>query len=277
MTRALVLGGGGVTGIAWEIGVLCGLHRAGVRLGEADTIIGTSAGSVVGTLLASGGDLEMAAAQQEKDVPAGRSSSSGGPGNSQVLAALAVLADPSIPPQEARARVGAMALAAPTRDEQTYVAMIGAGLPVQDWPDRDLRVTAVDTADGRDLVFDAASGVPLWSAVAASCAVPGIFPPVTIDGRRYMDGGIRVGAAADLAAGADHLVVIAPMAALTRARITAEIAASGAGRSLLIEPDTAALQEMGQNMMDPAHRAASVRAGIRQGQALAEDVRAVWL
>lgn len=275
MRRALVLGGGGVIGIAWEIGVLCGLHRAGVRLGEADTIIGTSAGSVVGTVLAAGTDLEMAVAQQEKAVPASRPAG-GGWGYSRVLAAFAVLADPSVPPREARARVGAMALAAPTRDEQTYVAMIGAGLPVRDWPGRDLRVTVVDTADGQDSVFDAASGVPLWSAVAASCAVPGIFPPVTIDGRRYMDGGIRVGASADLATGADRLVVIAPMAALTPAVITAEMAATGAARSLLIEPDEDSLREMGQNMMDPTLRPASVRAGIRQGRALAEEVRAVW-
>ena len=68
--RALVLGGGGVTGIAWQIGVHCGLRRAGVVLGDADTIIGTSAGSVAGIVLAAGVDLEMAAAQQRKDVPA---------------------------------------------------------------------------------------------------------------------------------------------------------------------------------------------------------------
>ena len=274
MRRALVLGGGGVTGIAWEIGVLCGLRRAGVSLGEADTIIGTSAGSVVGTVLAAGTDLEMAVAEQQKEAAAGRSA--GGSGDSRMLAAFAVLADRSLAPREARARVGAMALAAPTRDEQSYVSMIGAGLPVPDWPDRDLRVTVVDTADGRDLVLDRSSGAPLWSAVAASCAVPMIFPPVTIDGRRYMDGGVRGGAAADLAAGADRLVVVAPLAALTRAQVTAEITAAGADRSLLIEPDEAALRDLGQNVMDPARRPASVRAGLRQGQELAEAVRTVW-
>ena len=54
------------------------------------------------------------------------------------------------------------------------------------------------------MVFDAASDVRLLDAVGASCAVPGIWPPVTINGRRYIDGGIRSAANADLAAGCDR-------------------------------------------------------------------------
>ncbi|MBG0563950.1 patatin-like phospholipase family protein [Actinoplanes aureus] len=274
MTKALVLGGGGVTGIAWELGVLCGLQRAGVPLGDADLVIGTSAGSVVGTVLTAGIDLEIAVAMQTASTSDG--SGSGGGGAGRVLTALAVLADPSVPVMEARMRVGAFALSAPTRDEQSYVAGIASLLPIRDWPARELRITAMDTADGRDVVFDAASGVPLQLAVAASCAVPGLMPPVTIDGRRYMDGGIRLGAGADLAEGADQLVVIAPMAALDPARIEAEMASTGAGKTLLIAPDEAAMTAMGQNFMDPARRAPTAQAGLVQGQALAEAVRAVW-
>ncbi|GIF13862.1 patatin-like phospholipase family protein [Actinoplanes teichomyceticus] len=275
MTKTLVLGGGGVTGIAWHLGLLCGLQRAGVPLGDADTVIGTSAGSVVGTVLAAGVDLEAAVDGQERD-PGPPRSPRRGVGGGPWLSALAVLVDPDVPARQARARVGAMALAAVTQDEQSYLARMAPLLPVRDWPARDLRLVVVDTADGRDVVLDAASGVPLLSAVAASCAVPGLMPPVTIDGRRYMDGGVRLGAGADLAAGADRLVVVAPLAMLGRERIVEEMAAAEAGRSLLIEPDEAALTEIGPDFMDPARRPAAVRAGLRQGAALADAVRAVW-
>src|SRR6202171_5167425 len=63
-TRALVLGGGGVTGIAWEIGVLSGLLSAGVDLRKADVVIGTSAGAYVGARYASGYDVEQLLAEQ---------------------------------------------------------------------------------------------------------------------------------------------------------------------------------------------------------------------
>ncbi|BAL89507.1 putative patatin-like phospholipase [Actinoplanes missouriensis 431] len=277
MTKALVLGGGGVTGIAWHLGLLCGLQRAGVPLGGADTIVGTSAGSVVGTLLAAGVDLEAAVAEQLREVaPRPGGGGGGGRGTGQFLAALAVLADPSVPPQQARAQVGAMALTAPTADEATYLSRMEPLIPVRDWPERDLRLVVVDAADGRDLVLDRASGATLLQAVSASCAVPGLMPPVTIGDARYMDGGVRLGAGADLAAGADHLVVIAPMAALSRDRIRAEMASTGAGKTLLVEPDEAALEAFGPNFMDPSRRPAAAGAGLRQGEALAEAVRAVW-
>ena len=60
MTRALVLGGGGPVGIGWEAGLLVGLARNGLDLRKADAVVGTSAGSVVGFTLASGGDLAAA-------------------------------------------------------------------------------------------------------------------------------------------------------------------------------------------------------------------------
>ncbi|GIF08310.1 patatin [Actinoplanes siamensis] len=263
-----------MTGIAWHLGLLCGLQRAGVPLTDAGTVIGTSAGSVVGTLVAAGADLEAAVHAQQQEVarPGGRPA----PRPGSWLASLSVLLDPSLPPREARARVGAMALAASTQDEASWLARIGGLLPVHEWPAGDLRLVVVDTADGQDRVLDAASGAPLPHAVAASCAVPGLMPPVTIGGRRYMDGGVRLGAGADLAAGAERLVVIAPMAALDRDRIVAEMAASGAGKTLLIEPDAAALEAFGPDVMDPVRRPAAVRAGLRQGEELAGAVRPIW-
>ncbi|MFC7533560.1 patatin-like phospholipase family protein [Actinoplanes sp. GCM10030250] len=277
MTKALVLGGGGVTGIAWELGVLCGLQRAGVPLGDADYVIGTSAGSVVGTVLTSGIDLGAAVAVQAQEAPPPRPGGRNG-GNSVngAMAAFAVLGDPSVPAEQSRMRVGAFALSAEVGAEEAYVSRISSLLPARDWPARELRIVAVDTADGREVVFDSTSGVPVDLAVAASCAVPGLMPPITINNKRYMDGGVRLGAGADLAAGAGHLVVIAPMAALDRDRIRREMASTGAAHTLLIEPDEAAAEAIGLNFMDPSRRAPSVHAGLRQGESLAEAVRAVW-
>ncbi|MEU8659762.1 patatin-like phospholipase family protein, partial [Actinoplanes philippinensis] len=218
-------------------------------------------------------DVEAAVALQQRPAtePAGT-----GPGRGGAwLAAMAVLLDPSVPPRQARAQVGAMALAAGL-DEDRYLARMAELVPVADWPERDLRIVVVDAADGRDVVLDAGSGAPLLRAVAASCAVPGLMPPVTIGDRRYIDGGVRLGAGADLAAGAERLVVIAPLATLGRDRIVEEIASTGAGKTLLIEPDGESLAAFGPNFMDVTRRPAAVLAGLRQGSALADTVRSVW-
>ncbi len=212
MTTALVLGGGGVAGIAWEFGVLAELARGGVDLTGADLVVGTSAGSVVGALVTAGTPLEELCARQEG--PTGTS------GELAIEADMGELferylevfeGDPA--PQAVRARIGAMALATPTVDEADRRAVIEARLDSHDWPDRELVVTAVDAVTGEFVPFDRRSGVELVAAVGASCAVPGIWPPVTIDGRRFIDGGIRTTANVDLAAGHDVVVVLAPMPA----------------------------------------------------------------
>ena len=117
--------------------------------------------------------------------------------------------------EEFRRRVGRVALAAEkaglTPTEQERLDVIGSRLLGSGWPDRALTITAVDAATGEFAAFDRTSGVPLVQAVAASCAVPGVYPPVTIGEARYIDGGMRSAANADLAQGYDRLVVLAPI------------------------------------------------------------------
>jgi NTE family protein len=269
MSTALVLGGGGITGIAWEVGVLAGLARAGVDLSGADLIIGTSAGSVVGTLVASGVELEtMVAGQRETPVD-------GMPPIDIALAmqAFGVLADTTLDRREARARVGALALAAEVGDEEEQVARFAAGMPQDDWPARRLVVTGVDALTGDPVAWDRGSGVPLVRAVTASCAVPCVFPPVTVNGRRYIDGGVRSGTNADLATGATEIVVIAPMAHMSplgapRAELDALRETSSV---TLIGPDEPARTAIGQNVLDPGRRQAALDAGLAQGESLARD------
>jgi NTE family protein len=278
MTRtALVLGGGGLTGIAWELGLLKGVLDAGIDLGTADLVVGTSAGSVVGSLIRSDLDLgklvemqrspELAAKERAVDFDLER-----------MAAAFTGLVEGAQSPKELRRRIGAVALSAPTVSESERLEIISSRLPRHQWPARPLLITAVDTASGDPVVWDRDSGVPLVLAVAASCAVPGVWPPVTIDGRRYMDGGVRSGTNADLAAGHGVVVVLAPIAGNTLGgSLEDEIASLGPeAKVLVISPDPAALDAIGPNPLDPSRRAPAVAAGLAQAGSVAEAVREVW-
>ncbi|MEV4533979.1 patatin-like phospholipase family protein [Asanoa sp. NPDC049518] len=274
--RALVCGGGGVTGIAWEFGMLAGLAEAGVDLTAADLVIGTSAGSFVGTGIASGVPVEDLYASQLAPPETGTPARLGwGPMASWVWAAAT-----SRTAERAAARVGAMALRAPTMPEDRRRAAIAARMPAAVWPERDLRIVAVDAGSGRTAVFTRDSGVDLVDAVGASCAVPGVWPPVTIDGRRYVDGGVRSATNVDLAVGHDRVVLLAPIArALGRHhrldRQLATLRRSGAS-VVVVTPDAAARRAIGRNVLDPAARAPSARAGRAQAAAEAARVTAVW-
>ncbi len=272
--RALVLGGGGITGIAWELGMLAGLRECGVDLTGADLLIGTSAGSVVGAQVATGVDVEE------------RYTAQLAPPTGEIAAVLsrvtllrlglAVLG--SRDPQRRRARLGSVALRTRAGPESERIEVIGARLPVHEWPERALRVTAVNAHSGEFRVFDRDSGVPLVAAVAASCAVPGVWPPVTIGGERYVDGGMRSTVNADLAAGVPRVLVLAPIVRGFGTRVAAQVETLRAGGAevALLHPDAAALAAIGRNVLDPARRAAAARAGWAQAAVVAGEVAAIW-
>jgi NTE family protein len=162
-TRALVLGGGGTVGTAWTAGLVSGLRREGVDLAEADLIVGTSAGAIVGTMLATGQDLDLL------DAPASPSDQSGSapkadPG--RLTEVFAILRDPSLEPADARRRVGRVALAAETVTEQAHIALMSTLITAREWPDRELLITVVDIETGELKVWDRAGVAPLPTAAA---------------------------------------------------------------------------------------------------------------
>lgn len=274
MTKAVVLGGGGVAGIAWELGVVAGLLDQGVDVTSPDVMIGTSAGSVVGAQLAWGTDVESLFASQL--TPAEDSG--------EVLMELDLDVLVPIFREVARdhndasrlARVGAMALAAPTASEADRRAIVARRLPSHEWPERPLIVTAIDVESGAFTTFDRSSGVPLVDAIAASCAVPGIWPPVTIAGRRYMDGGVRSTTNVDLAAGHDVVLVVVPVVGFGDTdREVASLAAAGAS-VVVVAADETSVEAIGPNPLDPSRRKASAEAGRRQGAIAAPAVAAAW-
>lgn len=274
-TTALVLGGGGLTGIAWETGLLLGLERQGISLRSADLIVGTSAGSAVAAQIAGPTSLDdLYQAQLE-----GRVAELPGKLGTLDLIRLVLTLRTTRDESAALARIGARALRAETVPQQVRRAVIEQRLPVHAWPAVELRIPAVNARTGVLAVFDAASGVDLVDAVAASCAVPMVWPPVTIGSERYIDGGMRSGANVDLAAGHDTVVVIAPETRALRkgTGAGAQLDALGARSSALVSPDDEARAAMGKNVLDPAARAAAARAGLDQASRIADTVRAAWL
>jgi NTE family protein len=273
--RALVLGGGGVTGVAWEIGLLYGLTEHGVDLSAAGLFVGTSAGSVVAAQVTSGVPLDKLYADELADTTGDRNAAIG---NAVVLRFVLASAFPG-DRRRGRAWLGRAALRSRTVPESARRTAIMQRVPHDDWPATPLRVTAVAAETGEAAVFDSSSGVSLIDAVAASCAVPIVWPPMTVNGTRYVDGGVRSIANVDLAADHDRVVVIAPMtAALRRSdRPAAQAAALGPGvRTAVISPDREALSAIGRNPLDPDHRAEAAQAGRRQAAVVAERVGRVW-
>lgn len=278
--RALVLGSGGVTGIAWELGILAGLADQGVDLRDADLIIGTSAGSVVGALIISGTGLEELYASQlappEPDRPVRMGITT--------IVRWGLAAACSRGAEQVGARVGKMALARVTVPEAERRGIIEARLRVHTWPQRALLVTAVDAESGEFAAFGTGSqvggtAVTLIDAVAASCSVPGVWPPTTIGGRRWIDGGVRSATNADLATGYERVVVLAPIARGFRpsAGAAAQVAALRAQAQVaLVTPGAAARRAIGRNLLDVARRAPAARAGRAQAGLVAAKVGRVW-
>jgi NTE family protein len=276
--RALVLGGGGIFGIAWELGMLTGLAEAGLDVvAEADVIVGTSAGSTVAAQVTSG--TSLAELYERQLVPPDGELAA--PFDAEKMQGVFLDAIRSgSTGQERRARIGKLALSTDTVPEAARIEVIRQRLPRHTWPEQDVRVVAVDAETGEPAFFDRSSGVTLVDAVAASCAVPGIWPAVTIDGRRFVDGGIRSTTNADLVAEADVVLILAPMPDMASV-LDPEIGAAvekvtSRSGTLLVGPDEASTAAAGNNPLDPASRAPSARAGLAQAATVLDAVRQLW-
>lgn len=275
--RALVLAGGGLAGIAWETGVLRGIADEAPEVADvllsADVLVGTSAGSTVAAQLGSG--LGLDALFERQTAPSSAELDPGVPIEEVTALFMTALRRPGATMAEKLRGIGEVAQSAATVPEPVRREVIAQRLPSHEWPDRILRIAAIDIATGELVVFDASSGVGLVDAVAASCAVPGVWPPVTIAGRRYMDGGVGSTVNMGLAADCDSAVVLVPSGEVTPspfgAGAGAEIAAFE-GPTLPVFADDDALAAFGANPLDPACRVPSARAGRAQGCRIAGAV-----
>jgi NTE family protein len=280
MSLALVLGGGGVAGVAWETGLLLGIQDeapdAADRLLQADVVLGTSAGAMVGAQLGSGVGLADLYARQLSF----RTDEAPAPIDVTALMRVfeAAATDTNSPITQRIQKVGRQVLLEPTVAEDVRTAMISAQLPSYTWPDRPLKITAIDVQTGELTVFDDSSGVRLTDAVAASCAVPAVWPPVTIGERRFMDGGIGSSANVDVVTDYEFVVMISPTAEPGLlpfgGSLADELANHRAGPVFGIFADQTSMAAFGPNPLDPACRASSACAGRDQGHRVATQLAA---
>ncbi|RQO46935.1 patatin [Rhodococcus sp. KBW08] len=275
----LVLAGGGVAGIAWETGFLLGVQEkspdAAAALLTADVFIGTSAGSTVSAQIAGGAtlqelfDAQTAEATGELDPKI----------DVEILGQMFVdaIAGSQDRAEQLRA-LGEAATDADTVEPAVRRAVIEARLRNRVWPDRELRIPAINTRTGELRVFGNADGVDLVDAVGASCAVPGVWPVVTIDGERYMDGGMASGSNVQLAADCDVVVVLSPAADpapnLLGGSLREEIDVMAPKRVLPIFADDAVVEAIGTNSLSPTTRRPAAELGREQGRRTADEIAA---
>jgi NTE family protein len=296
---ALVLGGGGAAGNAWEIGILAGLAEAGLDMTEAaDLVIGTSSGAT-------------AAAQVCSDIP---------------LAELfaSVLSPPALPVGQSRERPPALPMATvfermraisadatsaadlqremgafglecdsilgPTAGQ--HRAVVAARLPRHEWPAKAMIVVAVNAHTGELVTFDRDSNIDFVDAVTAGTALPGSSPTISITGTHYINGGVRSAENADLASGYANVVVLAPFGGRSRTlpggqfeglrrppewgmdlESQVEALRNEGSHVEVITADADSRAAMGTNQMDPATRTPAVRAGFAQGKQEATRVK----
>lgn len=268
----LVLGGGGVTGIAWETGVIAGLADEGIDLSGAHSTLGTSAGAAVAAQLTSGASIESLYEHQLTGVPYEIAKSLSGGG------ILKFVLSQLLPGDEHRAsrRVGALALKAAVGSVAERRAVIERRLPSHSWPQADLRIVVVDALTGVERVITRTDGLGLVDVVAASCAVPLVWPSVELEGRAYIDGGVRSPANLDLAPGSGPVIALVPLkTAFRRAgRIDEQVKALGPRRVELIQMSAEAKQAQGRNSLDNSVVPAVASAGREQGRREAARVRA---
>ncbi|MQA84947.1 MAG: patatin-like phospholipase family protein [Streptosporangiales bacterium] len=306
--HGLVLGAGGVLGAAWMVGALRALEEAwGWDPRTADVIVGTSAGSVLAALLGAGiGTVSMVNHQRgtvDLDDPPleyDHDGATGGP----------------MPPRPRRVGIGSKGLFVRSARRRNAMGAMYGLLPegrrslwtigsVIDtvspgsWAGHpNCWVVAVDYDEGDRVVFGRPEAPPtvLANAVMASCAIPGWFAPVQIDGRRYVDGGVHSVTSLDLLAGQDldEVTVLAPMASfaydsprslwsrlertvrrVTTRRVLSEADAVRDGGTAvnLLAPGAEDLTAFGGNVMDPARRAHVLETSLRTSAAALADSR----
>ncbi len=281
----LVLGGGGVLGIAWEIGVLAALRDAGIDpLGRTAVVVGTSAGSFVGARLGGGGPGDLEAEQRQPAADSGP----------DVMAQLdyELLADifvrwtsPVRMTEEIARECGQLSVKQSTITEDAFLGLIAGTLGHTRWPERELRIVTSSCTTGRRTVWTRTQDVALERAVAASCAIPGILPPITVDpstGERFCDGGLWSGTNADLLAddGLDAVLVIEPLSASTnqlgefsaRALAAEMDVLRAAGSEVIVIAAGAAYSELTIALMDPVKRPEALAIGRADGTAAAASV-----
>lgn len=269
---------------------MIGLEEAGVAVGAADLILGTSAGSAVGAQLARGQDMDDMMDLLSAPLPLPGEGGSNEQAMARFMEGMIAATTGPGDPVETRRQLGQLSRTSVTVDEEVFVGLFASVVGGAPWPDR-FACTAVDVDSGEFTVWDKAAGAPLERAIASSCSVPVLFPPITIGGRRYMDGGMKTAMNADVAAGHDVVIALScfplelpegmhdPMFDAMKGDTDRELdAVRAAGTLEVVVPGAEMLDISGWGMylMDPSRAPAAFGAGKRQAAEEADRLRAAW-
>jgi NTE family protein len=281
----LVLGGGGPTGRAYELGVLKGLRDAGVDLTNAELIVGTSAGAVLGTQIRAGMGLD-GLYDALPEGPSAQATASNDPGFdlAYMQQTVQMINGATEVTPDLRIAVGKRAVAAPkAQSEDAHLRFISTDLGgvVHAWPVQPLRIAAGDLSDGTIRFFDRSQEVPIERTLAATTAVPGRVAPITIGDRSYMDGfvgGPCPGGCWPNLDGAAGYVVIVVVTTGSGPQMTSQIEQlrSQGTKVVVIAPDASAASARGQDPFDLRHARPAAAAGLQQARTVATEVSGAW-
>ncbi|MGA4514142.1 patatin-like phospholipase family protein [Staphylococcus caledonicus] len=270
--RTLVLGGGGITGIAWQAGVLAGLLENGVNVDKADRVIGTSAGAFVGAILVNGYDMK----DYYYELDERRDNNDRATLSSDIYRlwqnAFVVGRDDA---QKVGQMLGDIVYTRPSHiDLEERKQAVRQRLGDVEWKDI-LDITAINARTGDVGVFNSRSDVTLEDAITASGAVPGIWPHIRLNNSDWIDGGMVAPTNAMLAKGAKSIIILAPLAdglGMIPSVYDDAKQLSEQSHVLVIQPDSASEAEIGNNIYNPENIIKVGNAGYRQGLSLAQRI-----
>lgn len=307
--HVLVLGGGGILGEAWMSAVLAGMSEAsGFDPRECEGFVGTSAGSIVAAALAAGVDPRAGLGELPEQPAAPEAAAGGAPEPTLLARALRIGAEASGGALGSVAAIGLRSTepggalvrrAALARVPVGRRSLADLGREVDRWGadwDGRLSISALELDSGRRTMFgeEGAPEASVSTAVEASCAIPGVFRPIVVEGRRYVDGGVWSPTNMDRARveRGTRVLCLNPLASLPTSRAmpygaigawTRSLAAIEAlalerrgARVTTVAPDAGSAAVMGRNFMNGGRRSETIAAGLAQGWALAggESARA---
>ncbi|MGX7678094.1 patatin-like phospholipase family protein [Jatrophihabitans sp. DSM 45814] len=276
-TKALVLGGGGSVGTAWQTGLIAGWNQHGIDLTDADLIVGTSAGAAVGVQVALGHELDRQldryrAARARHEAGQATAVLNFDPEQTRRVNELFLRGhDIGRFDKGVREEICRAAREASTISEEQFLTTFKY-LKGAQWP-ANYVCTTVDVDSAEFVALDHSIGGELDHGVAAAVAVPAVYPPITVAGRRYIDGGCLSPTHLDLAAGYDRILFV-QMTEVPQFELDA-VKQSGAVLHA-IEPDAASVAAFGGNLMNAGAAFDAAERGLEQGLSSAEQIATFW-